>query len=133
MLDVSIRTSILNLLIKIAENESLAMVYISHDLSTIGHVCSRTAIMYLGKIVETDPTEDLINHPFHPYVDALLSSVPVPDPTYHRERVKFSGEIVAPIDLPKGCRFEPRCSKVSKICQEAMPILRNIGNGHYVA
>lgn len=133
MLDVSIRASILNLLKRIAEEESLGMLYISHDLSTIRHICLRTAIMYLGKIVEIGPTEDLIHHPFHPYVQALLSSVPVPDPDYHRERVKISGEVSTPLDLPQGCRFVPRCSKASPICRENEPELRDLGNDHQAA
>jgi len=133
MLDVSIRASILNLLKKIAEEESLGMLYISHDLSTIRHICARTAIMYLGKIVEIGPTEDLIHHPVHPYVQALLSSVPVPDPDYHRQRVKIWCEVLTPLDLPQGCRFAPRCSKASPICREHEPELRDLGNGHQVA
>jgi peptide/nickel transport system ATP-binding protein len=133
MLDVSIRASILNLLKKIAEDERLGMLYISHDLSTIRHICSRTAIMYLGKIVEIGPTEDLIHNPFHPYVRALLSSVPVPDPDYHRKRVKISGEVSTPLDLPPGCRFAPRCSQASPICREMEPDLRDLGNDHQVA
>jgi len=133
MLDVSIRASILNLLKKISEEESLGMLYISHDLSTIRHICLRTAIMYLGKIVEIGPTEGLIHHPFHPYVQALLSSVPVPDPDYHRQRVKIWGEVLTPLDLPQGCRFAPRCSRASPICREHEPELRDLGNGHQVA
>jgi oligopeptide/dipeptide ABC transporter ATP-binding protein len=89
--------------------------------------------MYLGKIVEIGPTEDLIHNPFHPYVRALLSSVPVPDPDYHRKRVKISGEVSTPLDLPPGCRFAPRCSQASPICREMEPDLRDLGNDHQVA
>jgi peptide/nickel transport system ATP-binding protein len=133
MLDVSIRASILNLLKKIADEESLGMLYISHDLSTIRHICSRTAIMYLGKVVEIGRTEEVIGAPAHPYVSALISSVPVPDPTYHRQRVEISGEVLTPIDLPPGCSFAPRCPRVSEICREEEPVLRNLNPEHQVA
>jgi peptide/nickel transport system ATP-binding protein len=133
MLDVSIRASILNLLKKIADEESLGMLYISHDLSTIRHICSRTAIMYLGKVVEIGPTEEVIHAPVHPYVSALISSVPVPDPTYQRQRVEISGEVLTPIDLPHGCSFAPRCSRISEICREEEPVLHNLNPEHQVA
>ncbi len=133
MLDVSIRASILNLLKKIADEESLGMLYISHDLSTIRHICSRTAVMYLGKVVEIGPTEEVIGAPVHPYVSALISSVPVPDPTYQRQRVGISGEVLTPIDLPQGCSFAPRCPRVSEICRKEEPVLRNLNPEHQVA
>ena len=109
------------------------MIYISHDLSTIRHICSRTAIMYLGKIVEIGPTEEVINNPWHPYVEALISSVPIPDPNYKREGVELSGEVLTPIDLPDGCNFEPRCPKASRICRKVEPTLGPLGREHQVA
>ncbi len=133
MLDVSIRASILNLLKKIADEESLGMLYISHDLSTIRHICSRTAIMYLGKIVETGPTESIISNPIHPYVKALLSSVPVPDPSYHRERANISGEVINSYHSPGGCRFAPRCPDVSDACRQTEPQLVEIESDHEAA
>jgi peptide/nickel transport system ATP-binding protein len=133
MLDVSIRASILNLIKGIAEDQSLGMLYISHDLSTIRHICSRTGIMYLGRIVEIGETEEIINHPLHPYVHALLSAVPVPDPFFKRTTVGISGEVLAPVDLPAGCRFRPRCSKSLNVCESEEPVLRDMGNGHQVA
>jgi peptide/nickel transport system ATP-binding protein len=133
MLDVSIRASILNLLRDIADNENLGMLYISHDLSTIRHISKRTAIMYLGKIVEIGPTEEIINNAIHPYAHALLSAVPVPDPGCHKRKVEILGESSTLIPLPKGCRFEPRCPRRLEICKTAEPVLRNLENGHEAA
>ena len=133
MLDVSIRASILNLLSAISADENLGMLYISHDLSTIRHICTRTAIMYLGRIVEIGPTEDIINNPLHPYVHALLSAVPVPDPTYKRKRVEIQGEVSTPVDLPQGCSFEPRCPRASEICRKTEPKLRKADNTHEIS
>jgi oligopeptide/dipeptide ABC transporter ATP-binding protein len=133
MLDVSIRASILNLLRDIADNENLGMLYISHDLSTIRHICARTAIMYLGKVVEIGPTEDIINNAVHPYVHALLSAVPVPDPSRHKKKVEILSEVSTPINLPSGCRFEPRCPRHMEICKTVEPMLRILENGHEAA
>ncbi len=133
MLDVSIRAGILNLLRKFANEMGMAILYISHDLSTIRYICNRTAIMYLGRIVEIGPTEEIINRPSHPYVHALLSAVPVPDPFYKRKRVEISGEVLVPIDLPLGCRFRPRCSNALSMCLRDEPAMKDLGNGHQVA
>jgi peptide/nickel transport system ATP-binding protein len=133
MLDVSIRAGILNLLRKFANEMGMSILYISHDLSTIRYICNRTAIMYLGRIVEIGPTEEIINRPLHPYVRALLAAVPVPDPSYRRKRVEITGEVSAPIDLSLGCRFRPRCSEGLSRCLRDEPAMKDMGNGHYVA
>lgn len=131
MLDVSIRASILNLLKSFADEMDMGILYISHDLSTLRYICSRTAVMYLGRIVESGPTEELIENPAHPYVRALLSAVPVVDPGSRKERLNISGEVLAPIDFPPGCRFRNRCPFAEDICAEAEPELTDLGNNHW--
>ncbi|WP_267643422.1 ABC transporter ATP-binding protein [Haloarchaeobius amylolyticus] len=111
-LDVSVQAQILNLLSELREEMGLSMLFISHDMSVVRRVCDRVAVMYLGEIVETAPTGELFTDPQHPYTQALLSSIPVPDPTVERERVHLEGDVPTPIDPPSGCRFHPRCPKV---------------------
>ena len=111
MLDVSIRAGILNLLKSFIDAMGLSILYISHDLSTIRYMCPRTAIMYVGRIVEIGATDEIVNHPRHPYTEALISAVPLPNPNYRRQRISLPGELPNPIDLPKGCRFGPRCKR----------------------
>lgn len=117
MLDVSIRAGILNLLRRLRKEMGLSMLYVSHDLSTIKYLCDRIAVMYLGKIVEIGPVEDVIHHPQHPYTKALLSAVPVPDPDYERKRIDVDEEVADQINLPPGCRFEPRCPFATAECK----------------
>lgn len=117
MLDVSIRAGILNLLKRLRKEMNLTMLYISHDLSTIKYLCDHIAILYLGKIMEYGPVDDVINNPQHPYTKALLSAVPVPDPDYQRERIEIDGEVADQIHLPSGCRFSPRCPFVTEQCK----------------
>jgi peptide/nickel transport system ATP-binding protein len=124
MLDVSIRASILNLLKELVEELNLASVYISHDLSLIRYVCDKTAIMYLGRIVEMGWTEDVIRNPIHPYSQALLSAVPVPEPNPSGLTVPLEGEPPNPVNVPKGCRFHPRCPVATAKCREVEPIGR---------
>lgn len=133
MLDVSIRAGILNLLLKLREEMGLTMVYVSHDLSTIKYICNRTIIMYLGKIVEIGPTNEVIDKSSHPYTQALISSVPIPDPEVNREKAKVDDELPDQIDLPEGCRFWPRCPKTFQLCKKEEPSLYNVGKGHYAA
>lgn len=133
MLDVSIRASILNLLKSFASEMNMGILYISHDLSTLRYICSRTAVMYLGRIAESGLTEDLIESPAHPYVQALLSAVPVIDPASRKERVSIRGEVLAPIDLPPGCRFRNRCPSAEDVCSGPEPELVHLGNGHWAA
>jgi oligopeptide/dipeptide ABC transporter ATP-binding protein len=121
MLDVSIRASILNLLKELVKELNLASVYISHDLSLIRYVCDKTAIMYLGRIVEMGPTEDVIRNPIHPYSQALLEAVPSPEPNPDGLNVSLDGEAPNPIDLPSGCRFHPRCPVAKEKCKHVEP------------
>ena len=116
MLDVSIRAGILNLLKRLRDEMGASILYISHDLATIRYICDRTAILYLGRIMELGDTEELINNPAHPYTKMLLRAVPVSDPDRERERVDPRGEIPDPIDLPNGCRFHPRCPEAFAPC-----------------
>lgn len=117
MLDVSIRADILNLLKRLRDKMGLTMLYVSHDLSTIKYLCDRIVIMYLGKIVEIGSTHEVINNPLHPYTKVLLSSVPVADPNYIRERIEIDDELPDQINLPQGCRFEPRCPYAKEECK----------------
>jgi len=116
MLDVSVRAGILNLLRKLRDELGVSVIYISHDLATIRYICDRTAILYLGRIMEIGDTESVITNPSHPYTRMLLSAVPIPDPTKKRERVDPRGEIPDPIDLPNGCRFHTRCVHATPNC-----------------
>jgi oligopeptide transport system ATP-binding protein len=133
-LDVSVRAQILNLLQELQQKFKITYLYISHDLSTVRHICHRIAVMYLGKFVEIADTNDLFESPLHPYTQALLSSIPVPDPDAKIDRIMLPGEVPSPINPPAGCRFEPRCifNKEHKCVHEA-PELIDVGNGHFVA
>jgi peptide/nickel transport system ATP-binding protein len=126
MLDVSIRSGILNLLQGLRRSMGLSIVFISHDLSTVQYLCDRIAIMYLGKIVEIGPTERVIGHAHHPYARALLSAVPVVDPEIQRERPDVVGEPPDSINLPSGCRFAPRCAFATAECSAAEPELEEL-------
>ncbi|WP_266075637.1 ABC transporter ATP-binding protein [Haladaptatus caseinilyticus] len=112
MLDVSLRAGVLSLLERMTDEFGLSVVYISHDLSLLRHMCDRLAIMYMGKIVEQGPTEEIITNPKHPYTRALIDAVPVPDPLAGRERVELEGEVGDAINVPSGCRFRKRCQKL---------------------
>lgn len=128
MLDVSVRASILSLLNRLQEERGLATLYISHDLSLLKHMCDRIAIMYLGKIVEIGPAEEVIDDPQHPYSRALVSSTPIIDPDKKRERIDIEGEIPDPINLPSGCRFAPRCPQRMDECTVEEPRMYEIGD-----
>ncbi|SHJ73526.1 ABC transporter ATP-binding protein [Paramaledivibacter caminithermalis] len=132
MLDVSIRAGILNLLKNLIRERELASMYISHDISLIRYLCQRTGVMYLGKIVEIGKTENIIKRRYHPYTEALLEAVPSPDPDYKISLKKIKGETPNPIDLPKGCRFFPRCIKCMEICTKVAPELVEVEKGHFV-
>jgi len=133
-LDVSVRAQILNLLQGLQEKLGMTYLYISHDLSTVRHICHRVAVMYLGKIVEIADTDDLFDSPLHPYTQALMSAIPVANPEAKITRIILPGEVPSPINPPAGCRFEPRCihSKDHK-CVEDAPGLLDAGKGHLVA
>ncbi|WP_163970256.1 ABC transporter ATP-binding protein [Oceanobacillus halotolerans] len=126
MLDVSIRASILNLLEDLVTELNLASVYISHDLSLIRYVCDSTAIMYLGRIVEYGDTEEIIKNPLHPYTQALLEAVPNPDPKSEGVTVSLDDEAPDPVNLPTGCRFQPRCPFATEMCRKVEPTPNNV-------
>lgn len=132
MLDVSIRAEVLNLLKKLRVNLGISILYISHDLSTIGYLCDRICIMYLGKIMEIGPTKDVINRALHPYTQALISAIPRPDPFEKRERIEVKGDLPDQIDLPPGCRFSPRCPVSKEICFKEEPGHGSAGPAHDV-
>ncbi|MGB9758084.1 MAG: ABC transporter ATP-binding protein [Candidatus Bipolaricaulaceae bacterium] len=132
-LDVSIQAQILNLLEDLQDQFGLTYLFVAHDLSVVKHISDRVAVMYLGKIVELAETEELFLRPKHPYTEALLSAVPVPDPDYQAERIILQGDVPSPVNPPKGCRFHPRCSYAKDICSKQTPELSDLGNQHYVA
>lgn len=132
-LDVSIQAQILNLLEDLQDQFGLTYLFVAHDLSVVKHISDRVAVMYLGKIVELAETEELFLRPKHPYTEALLSAVPVPDPDYQAERIILQGDVPSPVNPPKGCRFHPRCSYAKEICGKETPELEDLGGEHYVA
>lgn len=132
-LDVSVQSQILNLLNDLQAELNLTYMFISHDLSTIKYMCDFVNIMYLGKIVESGPKDEIFSKYLHPYTEALLGSIPVPDPRLKRKRVPLSGDIPSPANPPKGCRFHTRCRYREAICEEVEPKLIDKGNGHMVA
>ena len=131
MLDVSIRAGVMNLLLQLRDEFQLTLVFISHDVGVTRYMSDRIAVMYLGRIAELGTAEDVIGQPLHPYTQALLTSVPVPDPKFQRGRAKIRGELPSPIDLPSGCTFHPRCPYAQEICKTTKPELREIVPGHF--
>ncbi len=135
-LDVSIQAQVINLLDDLQDELSLTYVFIAHDLGVVRHVSDRIAVMYLGKIVEVSPAEELYQRPIHPYTEALLSAVPIPDPdlSARRERIVLEGDVPSPITPPSGCRFHPRCRYATEICaQEEPPLVAHGAAGHIAA
>ena len=134
-LDVSIQAQIVNLLIQLQQELGLTYLFIAHDLSMVKHISDRVGVMYLGAMVELASSHDLYEKPLHPYTQALLSAIPVPDPEVERnkERIKLEGEVPSPINPKPGCRFAPRCRYAKPICSEQTPILKEIEKEHYVA
>lgn len=133
MLDVSIRADILNLLLSLRENRGITILYTTHDLATAGFFTDRMAVMYLGRVVELGPTAQVLSQPRHPYTQALISVIPVPNPRKRHKRLILKGEIPNPVDIPSGCRFHPRCPIANDECQRVDPSLREIVPGHEVA
>ena len=134
-MDVSIQGQLINLLERLREQMGLTYLFISHDLRMVRHIADRVAVMYLGRIVEITDCDELFENPLHPYTQALLSAVPVTDPTAARtrNRIRLEGDVPSPIDLPAGCVFQSRCPLVQPECAEKEPELREMGGGHRAA
>ncbi|HIE57309.1 MAG TPA: ABC transporter ATP-binding protein [Anaerolineales bacterium] len=132
-LDVSIQSQVLNILKELQEEFNLTYLFIAHNLSVVEHISDRVAVMYLGKMVELAPRGELFINPMHPYTQALMSAIPIPDPTIKRERIILPGDVPSPLNPPKGCRFHPRCPHAMDICGEKEPPFKDYGDGHFVA
>jgi peptide/nickel transport system ATP-binding protein len=130
MLDVSIRAGVMNLMLDLREKYRMPYIFITHDIAVARYMSDRIAVMYLGRIVEEAPTEEVIQHPTHPYTRALLSAVPVPDPGHEYTAVTIRGELPSPIDLPSGCRFRTRCLFAQEICATLEPPRVEVAPGH---
>jgi peptide/nickel transport system ATP-binding protein len=133
MIDVSLRASILDLMLTLKQELNLTYIFITHDLAVAKYIADRIAVMYLGKIVEHGPSELIFENPLHPYTKALLSSIPIPRPLKEPRKVELKGEVPNPINPPPGCRFHPRCPIAGEICRREEPELREIEKDHYVA
>ncbi|MBO0888724.1 ABC transporter ATP-binding protein, partial [Candidatus Bathyarchaeota archaeon] len=133
MLDVSIRAEILNLMLALVQKRGTSFLYVTHDLALARHMCDRIVVMYLGKVVEVGDTVTVINNSLHPYTNALINAVPVPDPDTKRSGQVISGEIPSPIDPPPGCRFHTRCPYAHTRCTYEDPPLVEVEKGHWVA
>ena len=132
-LDASIQAQVLNLLMDLQEERGLSYLFIAHDLSVVRHISDRVAVMYLGRLVELTGADELFANPLHPYTEALMSAVPVPDPEHRAERIILAGDVPSPIDPPSGCYFHPRCRYAEDICRTETPAYSDAGGGHHVA
>jgi oligopeptide/dipeptide ABC transporter ATP-binding protein len=133
MLDVSIRAEIINLLADLRQSRGISVIFITHDLGTVGYFADRVAVMYLGRIVEFGTTTDVLENPQHPYTKALLSVIPVPNPRLRKKRIILEGETPNPVDLPSGCRFHPRCPVAMAVCKQSDPGLFLVSESHSAA
>lgn len=136
-LDVSIQAQIVNLLVELQKKMKLTYLFVAHDLSMVKHISDRVAVLYLGTLVELTTSAKLYDNPLHPYTQALLSAIPIPDPEIERERdankIRLEGEVPSPINTPPGCKFKGRCKYAMPVCSEQMPPLTDMGDGHLVA
>ena len=132
-LDVSIQSQILNILKDLQQNLNLTYLFIAHNLSVVEHISDRVAVMYLGKMVELTTREELFRNPLHPYTQALMSAIPIPDPKIKRERVILKGDVPSPLNPPKGCRFHPRCPMAMDQCGVEEPKFKEVSPDHWVA
>ncbi|MCK4757690.1 MAG: ABC transporter ATP-binding protein, partial [Thermoplasmata archaeon] len=132
MLDVSIRAGIMNLMLGLKERYNIPFMFITHDLSVSRYMSDHIAVMYLGNIVEYAPSESIINNSMHPYTRALLSAVPIPDPTIERGRTEIKGDLPSALNIPSGCPFHPRCLYAKDICKEKKPDVKEHETGHFV-
>ncbi|QEY35559.1 dipeptide ABC transporter ATP-binding protein [Caproiciproducens galactitolivorans] len=132
-LDVSIQAQVLNLLKELQQKYELTYLFISHDLSVVEMIADKIGVMYLGKLVESAPKEELYSNPLHPYTKALLSAVPIPDPTHKRNRIILKGDLPSPVYPPSGCMFHTRCPNCTEQCKVEKPALREVSKDHFVA
>jgi oligopeptide/dipeptide ABC transporter ATP-binding protein len=132
-LDVSVQAQILNLLLELQERFAISYLFISHDLRVVQHLADVVAVMYLGRLVEQAPSESIYRSPQHPYTEALLSAIPIPDPTRRRRRIELAGDVPSPLHPPAGCPFHPRCPKAQPRCSVERPALREVAPGHLSA
>jgi oligopeptide/dipeptide ABC transporter ATP-binding protein len=132
-LDVSVQAQVLNLLSRLKDELGLSLVFVAHDISVVEHISDRIAVMYLGRLVEISPTEELLRNPRHPYTEALISSIPPADPDIKTARIRLEGDVPSPTDQPSGCVFHTRCRYAKDICKTEAPVSRDLGGGRSVS